>query len=296
MTEEEYRQEWLNGKHHNDYNDCRFAENKMEYAKGWIKSKKPSIDFDNPRTLADWVAHEKIYSTDTELKSQWSDKLKVREIISDMGYKDLLKPAPIAIVDFNEDKSIFAKNFIEAIDNTRRTTTNFWIKTNHGSGWNFHYNSNMRGDLTYLVDLFYNWCSLNYAYICGYEKQYEHIQPKVFFENHLNDNILDWNFWCLDGQIQCVGLVQKFSKVIENYIAFVNPEGNKNEFYIGVKPPQLDLSNSQKLILEKMKPFVLEVARKFKFVRVDMNYKNGQVYFEEATFTPAGGKIEITYL
>ena len=26
MTEEEYRQEWLKGLHHTDYNNCRFAE------------------------------------------------------------------------------------------------------------------------------------------------------------------------------------------------------------------------------------------------------------------------------
>ena len=31
MTEEEYKQEWLNGMHQTEYNACRFSNNKIQY-------------------------------------------------------------------------------------------------------------------------------------------------------------------------------------------------------------------------------------------------------------------------
>ena len=41
MTEEEYRQEWLQGLHSSDYNNCRFAKNKTQFAIDWIKERFP---------------------------------------------------------------------------------------------------------------------------------------------------------------------------------------------------------------------------------------------------------------
>ena len=47
MTEEEYRQEWLKGLHHTDYNNCRFAEDKTQYAIEWTKKNVPNVNLEN---------------------------------------------------------------------------------------------------------------------------------------------------------------------------------------------------------------------------------------------------------
>ena len=44
-----------------------------------------------------------------------------------------------------------------------------------------------------------------------------------------------------------------------------------------------------------MKPYVEQIVKPFKFVRCDMYYMNGKVYFGEATFTPCSGILDITY-
>ena len=49
MTEEEYRQEWLKGLHNTDYNNCRFAEDKTQYAIEWTKKNVPSVNLENPQ-------------------------------------------------------------------------------------------------------------------------------------------------------------------------------------------------------------------------------------------------------
>ena len=51
MTEEEYRQEWLKGLHHTDYNNCRFAEDKTQYAIEWAKKNVPNVNLEIHRTL-----------------------------------------------------------------------------------------------------------------------------------------------------------------------------------------------------------------------------------------------------
>ncbi len=55
---------------------------------------------------------------------------------------------------------------------------------------------------------------------------------------------------------------------------------------------RFQLLESEKVILEKMKPIVKKLASDFKFVRVDLYSINGQVKFSELTFSPCSGKLE----
>ena len=38
MTEEEYKAEWLQGLHNTEYNNCRFADDKVKFGIEWINS------------------------------------------------------------------------------------------------------------------------------------------------------------------------------------------------------------------------------------------------------------------
>lgn len=43
LTEEEYKSEWVAGLHQTDYNNCRFADDKLEYCKDWLSKNVKSF-------------------------------------------------------------------------------------------------------------------------------------------------------------------------------------------------------------------------------------------------------------
>ena len=140
-----------------------------------------------------------------------------------------------------------------------------------------------------------NWLQTNYAYISGLEMQYKWIKPGYIIQPVMVYKPLDWSFWCENGEIEGVGLTRKCGKNFEEYIAFVDKEGNQNDWFIGGDCDLTNLNSKQKEILKQMIPYVEKIAKQFKFVRCDMYYMNGKVYFGEATFTPCSGILDITY-
>jgi hypothetical protein len=135
------------------------------------------------------------------------------------------------------------------------------------------------------------WLFLNYAYIGGYEWQYENINRGIIIQPDLGQ-LKDWNFWCENGEIKYVQTVRKIGKNLEEFLTFTDADGNKPDAYIGVEPMRFHLLESEKVILEKMKPIVKKLASDFKFVRVDLYSINGQVKFSELTFSPCSGKLK----
>ena len=141
-----------------------------------------------------------------------------------------------------------------------------------------------------------NWLQTNYAYISGLEMQYKWIKPGYIIQPVMFYKPLDWSFWCENGEIEGVGLTRKCGKNFEEYIAFVDKEGNQNDWFIGSDCDLTDLNSKQKEILKQMIPYVEKIAKQFKFVRCDMYYMKGKVYFGEATFTPCSGILDISYI
>ena len=60
----EYKEKYLRGEiPQNSYDDCRYAKDKVQYAKDWLtKIKGRDIDFDHPRNIVDEIcAEQEIY-------------------------------------------------------------------------------------------------------------------------------------------------------------------------------------------------------------------------------------------
>lgn len=280
MTEEEYKQEWLNGHHQTDYNNCRFTENKEQFAINWIKKFQPNTNIEDPQNIVDRICNYKIFDKDKR-KELWSDKINTIYLLREMGLSDLII-----------DPVLISRSYL--IENEYRNLPNgkYIVKCNHGSGWNIKFEKNSNFNPNYMFSKIKEWYSLNYAYIAGYEWQYENIVKGILIQKDLGE-LMDWSFWCENEQIQGVGLTKKINKNIEEYIAFVDENGNENPWKIGMYPEMKNLSPRQKEILEKMKPYVLKLAQDFKFVRVDLYWINNTVKFGELTFSPCGGLLEI---
>lgn len=281
MTPEEYRQEWLKGLYHTDYNNCRFAEDKTQFAIDWIKEKIPEINLDNPQTLLDRINWCKIYDKDPR-KPVWADKISALYKVEELGLKDIIIPP-----------TFFTRSYLTENDFNSLPDGKYIFKCNHGSGWNMKFEKKPGCNQKYLLEKLKEWYSLNYAFIGGWEWQYNEIVPGVIVQPDMGEILLDWQFWCENGEIEYIQLSRKLGKNLEEYMVFTNGEGQKPDVYIGIPPMRYYLLEKEKAIVEKMKPIVKQLASDFKFVRVDLYYIKGQVYFGELTFSPCSGKLII---
>lgn len=278
MTEEEYRQEWLKGLHQTEYNNCRFAGDKTQYAIEWTKKNVPNVNLENPQNIVDRINWYKIYDKD-QRKVKWADKIYAMRNLKDMGLSDIIIPPVFYTYDY------LARETYLSLPEGK-----YIIKCNHGSGWNIRFERKKLKDAIYIFDKIKEWISLNYAYVTGYEWQYEQITPGIIIQQDYGQ-LKDWMFWCENGEIKYVQTARKLGKNLEEFFTFTDADGNKPDAYIGVEPMRFHLLESEKVILEKMKPIAKTLASDFKFVRVDLYYINGQVKFGELTFSPCSGKL-----
>lgn len=289
LTEEEYKTEWAAGLHQTDYNNCRFAEDKLAYCKAWLAEYVPSYRNNTYEFLVTEACNQKIkIAEDLEYRnlcSVWSDKILVEQQLANIGLSDLIIPSIAKVKSFT--------NIQELID--LQANVDVIIKCNHGSGWNKILRSqDNEAIMQNILTSIHEWQFLNYAYIGGYEAQYENIDKGLIVQPMLAESLMDYCFWCINGKIKRIGLTKKLGKNLERYIAFVNPDGSASHQCIGMPPELYNLPNSLQQIIESMKEAVVKIASKFEFVRVDMYHVNGKNYFGETTFTPCGGKLVLS--
>ena len=279
LSEAEYKQEWLNGLHQTDYNNCRFAENKTQFSIDWIKNKLPNVNLENPQNLIDRINWCKIYDKD-ERKPIWADKISAHLELSLSSLKDIvITPAYI----FRTNK--FTKESFNTIPDGK-----WFFRCNHGSGWNMRFEKKKGNDPTYLISKLNEWLSLNYAYIGGYEWQYENINRGIIVQPDLGQ-LLDWQFWCENGEIKYIQLSRKLGKNLEEFICFTDSSCENTDMYLGIKPMRFKLLSKEKETYKKMKPIVEQLASDYKFVRVDLYSINDKVKFSELTFSPCSGNL-----
>lgn len=279
LSEAEYKQEWLNGLHQTDYNNCRFAEDKTQFSIDWIKNKLPNVNLENPQNLIDRINWCKIYDKD-ERKPIWADKISAHLELSLSPLKDIvISPAYI----FKTNK--FTKESFDTIPDGK-----WFFRCNHGSGWNMRFEKKKGNDPTYLISKLNEWLSLNYAYIGGYEWQYENINRGIIVQPDLGQ-LLDWQFWCENGEIKYIQLSRKLGKNLEEFICFTDSSCENTDMYLGIKPMRFKLLSKEKETYKKMKPIVEQLASDYKFVRVDLYSINDKVKFSELTFSPCSGNL-----
>lgn len=290
----EYKEKWLRGEIKSDYDDCRYAPDKGAFARQWIKKAHQNINPDNPQNIVDRICNLKLEDIEhpdaayINLKTRWSDKVGVYDELKKIGLQEICLPYEVKTYGETFDES-----YLFELD-TRPKEWTYIIKCNHGSGWNLLYHPSKSSHKMVLENM-NNWLQTNYAYISGLEMQYKWIKPGYIIQPVMVYKPLDWSFWCENGDIEGVGLTRKCGKNFEEYIAFVDKEGNQNDWFIGGDCDLTNLNSKQKEILKQMIPYVEKIAKQFKFVRCDMYYMNGKVYFGEATFTPCSGILDITY-
>lgn len=289
------RELWLAGDKSviNDYNDIRFADDKFEAGKKWLtETHGRKINFDNPQNLVDYICKYK-YEDLNPLKVSWADKIMVYQKLYDIGLEELHIPM------IGEYEKFWFKPTMNEIRQVIDIATSYdnstIIKCNHGSGWNIKLIKGEAFDKDYIAEKLNTWLHTNYAYVAGYEWQYESIVPGLLIQPLYEYNPLDWQFYCLDGEIVAVDIQRKFGKSYVENLAWVDQYGNKTNEYIGQMPAMDKLNDSMKKVLDRMRPYVKEIAKQFKFVRVDLfNTPKNEIKFCETTFAPCSGILDLS--
>lgn len=278
LTPEEYRQEWLNGLHQTEYNACRFAEDKTKFAVDWLLKQNPKINLDEPKNILDRICWCKIFDKDPR-KPLWTDKINANYMLHELGLDELII-----------EPVYFSRGYLTRAEYDALPDGKYIIKCNHGSGWNIKFHKNKLFDPAYMISKIHEWYDLNFAYISGYEWQYENIIPGIIIQPDFGE-LLNWEFYCENGNIEGVNLIKKEGKNWQQCIAWADENGNAPKFSLGQEAYCNFLSPKEKIILEKMKPYVKKLAQDFKFVRVDLYSINTEIKFSELTFSPCGGIV-----
>ncbi|MBR6181751.1 MAG: glycosyl transferase [Prevotella sp.] len=131
--------------------------------------------------------------------------------------------------------------------------------------------------------------SLSFDIYPGYrEWPYKNIRKKIFAEQFLGTDIVDYKFYCFNGDADCVLLCIDRQKGDPKFYFFnkdwqllrYNKRGKEApEGFTLPKPDNMD----------EMFALAARMSKGFPFVRMDFYDVNGKCYFGEYTFYPASG-------
>ena len=166
----------------------------------------------------------------------------------------------------------------------------FVIKANHGSEMNIIVKDKKEFVLEDVKNQLYEWLRTDYG-ILTKEFHYSYIKPKLFAEKFIDNknNLLEYRFFIFNHKIKTIDVAfyEKDVKYFQSYDEKWNfiPNTNidiRNKYTIGddkkFKPKNLELMIKYAYIL----------SEDFKHVRIDFLEHDGQIFFNELTFTNMG--------
>ena len=121
------------------------------------------------------------------------------------------------------------------------------------------------------------------------ETHYSQIKPHITCEEFLGDCIVDYKFFCFNGEPKYIYVSSDLIHDREAQIGFFYLDGTKMPLIRDDYAP-MDIENLPPFF-DEMKKSAQILCKDFPFVRVDFFIANGRYYFAELTFTPSGGMM-----
>lgn len=246
---------------------CRF------YSRILLKKK---VDLKNPKTFNEKIQWLKIHDYPTnQLVIDGADKYKVREYVKKKGLGDILVPL-IGHWDKPED-----------ID-WDSLPDKFVLKCNHGCAYNILCNDKNKFDKIEATKKLKKWMKEDFGAF-NIETHYSQIKPHITCEEFLGDCIIDYKFFCFNGEPKYIYVSSDLIHDREAQIGFFYLDGTKMPLIRDDYAP-MDIENLPPFF-DEMKKSAQILCQDFPFVRVDFFIANGRYYFAELTFTPSGGMM-----
>lgn len=258
---------------------CKISP-KLASVRIYNKSHKKKIDLKNPKLFNEKLVYLKLKNVNNKLIIDCSDKVKVREYVAKMDYKNILNDV-IGIYDNTAE-----------ID-WKSLPDRFVLKCNHGCGFNIICNNKKNFDILKAEKQLNLWLKEKYGYETA-EPHYTKIAPKIICEKFLdmgNGKLpTDYKVYCFNGKAKIILVMNDRGSDIKKEFFDINwnlihlRENEHNPKKITEKPNNLN--------------YMLECAEKlsspFEFVRVDFYDIDNKLIFGELTFTPAGCNANYT--
>lgn len=258
-------------------------QERLETLKGIFRKKLGyELDIDHPQTWCEKMQWLKLYDA-TQEKTDWTDKIKAKELASQkIGSQYVI--------------GILGKRGYKSFDEIDFSTLprQFVIKTNHGSGCNFFVKNKwlfLHSGLYKVARTYFKyWMQMDYGFDDGFELHYSAIERRIFVEEYvpaLYEDLEEFRFMCFEGKPEYVEVKTGGHGLYRNiYDMDWNP--------LDVKwGHEQNTFKEKPVAYDEMKDLVGRLCKGFHFVRIDLNYSGGQIYFGEMTFTSGSGFVRI---
>ncbi len=228
----------------------------------------------NPKTFAEKIQWLKLHYQQPQI-IKLADKYEVREYITKAVGSEYLIPL------------LGVWNHPEQVDFSQ-LPEQFVLKPNNSSGRVFICRDKSALDENNIREQMKRWEEENLTKITG-EWVYEKIPFKIICEEFLEDKIVDYKIYFGNGRFICTQVIGGRS------------EGNKTFGYMDEKWQLLPIRRKGVLPMteppakpkdyEQMLEIAGKLAQGFPFIRVDLYYVAGRIYFGELSFYPNNGFV-----
>lgn len=230
------------------------------------------LHLDNPVTFNEKLQWLKVYDHQPEY-SLWVDKLKAKKIVGDLIGEEYVVPY------YGEWKHADEIEFDALPDK-------FVLKCNHDQGSVILVNDKTQLNREKTISILNRKLKHN-AYYGTREYPYKNIEPKVFAEAYLGGDIIDYKFYCFNGEPMFLYCGQGLTTDHSLKIDFYDLNWNLMPFYrtdyhrLGLIEKPENLST--------MIQISRQLSKNVPFVRIDLFEVKRKVYFSEFTLCPASG-------
>lgn len=245
--------------------------------KRWYwRSTGKRLNLRNPKTFNEKIQWAKLYDS-TPLKTRLADKYLVREWVAEKIGEQYLIPLLGVYKSFEEiDFNALPNRFV--------------MKCNHGSAMNLIVKDKHLIDMSLIKEKFTQWLDSDFS-LGSYELHYANIPRRIiieeYIENDINGNLLDYKFWCFNGEMKYVQLDTE-SYTGNKRLAFFDKKWKKQNF--SYNNPLISEDVERPDNFEEMLAIVQVLAEGFPHVRVDIyRLGDGRLLFGEMTFTHVSG-------
>ena len=258
--------------------DLYFTNKEKFYAKGrdYIMKRKGIIyNETNSITFQDKLNYLLIYES-PEDKTNIVDKILLRNYSKNILGKDICT------------QILKIYNNVDEI-NLDKLPEKFVLKCNHGSGMNIFCDNKSKFNLSQAKYKLRHWLNINYG-LLNFEYQYLNVKRKVFAEQYLENDIINYKFSCFNGEPKFIRVKRNIKGI--NYYNIYNINWTLTKIELNYTDYVLNNDFQKPTNLKRMIKYAELLSAKFAFCRVDFYEVNNIIYLGEITFTPFNSKIK----
>lgn len=238
-----------------------------------------NLDLSNCRTMNEKLQWLKLHNRYEELTDR-VDKIKVKPIVADtIGSQYVIPTLKI----WNDVSELTEDSFKDLPDS-------FVIKTNHSGGNTgvILVKDKSKIDLKSIRKKMAK--SLKSSLYSDFrEWAYKNVDKRIFAEKMIDDNPVDYKFYCFNGEVDSVMLCMDRQDNGHPKFYFFDRAWNLKRYNKAGKEAPEGFTVPKPEGMDEMFDIAAKLSEGVPFVRVDLYNIDGKIYFGELTYTPAGG-------